>query len=105
MNGSEVWGNRIYDMPEIDKLHNKFCKYLLGVIPSTSNNAVLGQLGTFPLAKLCKQRALFYYLKVVNDPNSLMYTVFNEQYNLLLCLRPNTSSRLMWSNAVNTIGP
>ena len=35
MYGSEVWG--IYDMPEIDKLHYKFCKYSLGVKPSTSN--------------------------------------------------------------------
>ena len=28
------------------------------------------------------------------------YTVLNEQYNLLLCLRLNTSSKSMWSNAV-----
>jgi len=87
-------------MPEINKLHYTFCKYLLGVKPSTSNDAVLGELGRFPLATLCKQRALCYCLKLVNDPNSLIYTVLNGQYNFLLCLRLNTSSKSMWSNAV-----
>jgi len=39
---SEFWG--IYDIPEIEKLHYKFCKYLLGVKPSTCNYAVLVEL-------------------------------------------------------------
>ena len=36
--GSEVWG--IYCIKEIDKLHIKFCKYVLGVKTQTSNFAV-----------------------------------------------------------------
>ena len=53
--GSEVWG--IYNTNDVDKLHLKFCKLLLGVRPKTSNAAVFGELGRFPLSIICKQRA------------------------------------------------
>ena len=36
---SEVWG--IYDTKEMDQLHLKFNKYVLGVRQTTSNVAVL----------------------------------------------------------------
>ena len=62
MYGSEIWG--IYSTREVDKLHYKFCKYVLGVKPTTSNAAVLGELGRFPLAILCKQRAIRYWIKI-----------------------------------------
>jgi len=45
---SEVWG--IFNIKEIDKLHSKFCKYVLGVRQATSSVAVLGELGRFPLS-------------------------------------------------------
>jgi hypothetical protein len=40
---SEVWG--IYEFPEVDKIHIKFCKLVLGVKQQTPNLAVLGELG------------------------------------------------------------
>ena len=43
---SEVW--EIYCIKEIDKLHIKFCKYVLGVKTQISNFAVY-ELGRFPL--------------------------------------------------------
>lgn len=36
---SEIWG--IYDLKEIDKLHLRFCKRILGVRQQTANAAVL----------------------------------------------------------------
>ena len=45
--GSEVWG--IYCIKEIDKLHIKFCKYVLGVKTQTSNFAVYDELGRFSI--------------------------------------------------------
>ena len=56
--GSEVWG--VYNLREVDKLHLKVCKLILGVRPQTSNTAVLGEFGIFPLSMLCKQRTLNY---------------------------------------------
>ena len=52
--GCEVWG--IYDLFEVDKLHYKFCKFILCVRPQTFNAAVLGDLGRIPLSLICKQR-------------------------------------------------
>ena len=43
---SEVWG--IYGYNDIDIIHMKFCKLLLGVRKQTVNVAVLGELGRFP---------------------------------------------------------
>ncbi|XP_053386465.1 uncharacterized protein LOC128550759 [Mercenaria mercenaria] len=76
---SEVWG--IYDFKEIDKLHIKFCKTILGVRQQTPNLAVYGELGRFPLSVICKQRALKYWLKIMQNPNSPMYRIFMEQCN------------------------
>ena len=71
---SEIWG--IYNIDEVDKLHFKFCKTILGVRPQTSNAAVLGELGRCPLSIICKQRALSHRVKIKQNPLSLMHTVY-----------------------------
>lgn len=53
--GSEV--NGIYDLKEIDKLHIKLCKRILGVKQPTPNCAIYGKLGRFQLSVLCKERS------------------------------------------------
>ena len=75
--GSEVWG--VYNMKEVDKLNYKFCKIILGVRPQTSNAAVYGELGRFPLYVVARQRAVKYWIKVLENPDSLMYNVYNKQ--------------------------
>ena len=57
--GSEVWG--IYCKKEIDKLHIKFCKYVLDVKTQTSNFAVYGELGRFPFHIKAIKRSLKYW--------------------------------------------
>jgi hypothetical protein len=96
--GSEVWG--IYDNPDIDKLHYKFCKNILCVKQSTSNYAVLSELGRFPLAVLCKLRALRYWMKVANNQNSLLYQVFMEQMNVLTNF--NCTKNNLWCHALKS---
>ena len=65
LNGSEVWGylnpfkkrfqsndlvfDQIYLNLEIEKLHIKFSKYILGVNKRATNFATLSELGRFPL--------------------------------------------------------
>jgi len=78
--GSEVWG--IYNTPEVDKIHLRFCKLILGVKQQTLNASVFGELGRFPLAVICKQRSLYDWIKVMNNPDSLMYEMFNKQRTL-----------------------
>ena len=55
--GSEVWG--AYNIKEVDKLHIKFCKLILGVRPQTSNVAVFGDLEDF--------RCLYYVNKELSS--------------------------------------
>ena len=75
--GSEVWG--IYENKEIDKLHIKFCKRILGVRQQTPNIAVLGELGRFPLSVISKQPSIIYWSKIMKKTNSIEIKVFNEQ--------------------------
>jgi hypothetical protein len=45
--GSEIWGTEIREAIEI--IHRKLCKYVMGVGSQTSNTAVLGDCGRYPL--------------------------------------------------------
>ena len=75
--GSEVWGIHEYD--HVDKIHIKFCKSILGVRSQTTNYAVYGDLGRFPLSVIAKERAIKYWLKVISNQNSLMFRIFQAQ--------------------------
>jgi hypothetical protein len=77
--GSEVWG--VSATSEVDKLHIKFCKRILGVKRQTPNVAVLGELGRLPIAIKCKERVLKYWLKVLNNTESPVFNLYMHQYN------------------------
>ena len=66
---SEIWG--IYNYKEVDKLHIRFCKMVLGVRNQTVNYAVLGELGRLPLS-IIAFRSIKYWLKIQdkNNPNT-----------------------------------
>ena len=76
--GCEVWGmlnpftskfrntllnfSRIFDKLPAEKLHQTFCKYILGVHSKTSNTAVLSELGRFPIYfNIVKALVKYYY--------------------------------------------
>ncbi len=61
--GAEVWGYTI--RPDIENVHIKFCKYILGVSRNTSNCAVLGECGRKPLYVLYMSKCIKYWLKLV----------------------------------------
>ena len=65
--GSEVWG--VSKFKEVDKLHIRFCKYILGVRQQTPNLAVYGQLGRFPLYVICKEMSIKFWLKIMKNDN------------------------------------
>ena len=71
-------------MQEVDKLNYTFCKIILGVRPQTSNAAVLGEVGRFLLSLIARQRAVKYWTKVLQNPNSLIYDVYNKQRDLFI---------------------
>jgi len=97
--GSEIWG--VYDFKEVDKLHVKFCKYILGVRPQTSTVAVLGELGRFPLSVICKERALKYWCKIMKNSESLPSKIFQEQIHDVSFNSLNLKNS--WGKAVNNL--
>ncbi|MES9881010.1 MAG: reverse transcriptase domain-containing protein [Sedimenticola sp.] len=98
--GSEVLG--ISCESEIDKIHIKYCKSILGLKRQTPNAAVYGELGRLPISILCKERVLRFWLKLVHNtntnisPTSIMY---NQQ---LEDVRQNPNVK-NWANRVKSI--
>ena len=52
---------KILDSLEIEKVHIKFCKFLLGVNKRVVNLAVKGELTRFPVGISCMLQALKYW--------------------------------------------
>ena len=91
--GAEIWG--VYKFRNVDKLHMKFLKSLLGVKRQTPNYAVLGEFGRLPLSVICKQRPLKFWCKIMIRNNILLYETYSE-----LCNRMYQNS---WSRRNNDI--
>ena len=66
--GSEVWG--FHDAPEIERVHLKFCKSILGVKTSVQNDFVYGELQRRPLKYARIMNILKYWLKIVHGEKS-----------------------------------
>ena len=72
----EVWGFIRAD--NIERVHRKFCKWVLNVKPSTSSLALYGEVGRFPLL-LCRQsRIVKYFLKInsVDNNNCILWNAY-----------------------------
>ena len=60
----------------------KFAKYILGVNKTSSNMAVLGDLGMFPCSTDALKLAVGYWHHLVNSSTkSLIYTVYNSAHD------------------------
>ena len=93
MYGSEVWG--VYNYKDVDKLHIKFLKYLLGVKKQTPNSAVYGELGRFPLSVLCKERSIKFWIKIMSSQASPIFNIYMDQ-----CATINGAC---WAKRINSI--
>ena len=94
--GGEIWGLlttgtmkkelEIYDIFkdwEYEKLHVKFCKYLLGVNKRSTNIAALSELGRLPLCISHIVAMFSYWLRLENvHANSLLHHAFKESTSL-----------------------
>lgn len=64
----EVWG--FCQAENIERVHRKFLKSILGVKISTNNSAIYGELGRYPLYLIRYVRIIKYYLKLYSEQNS-----------------------------------
>ena len=78
---SEVWGYD--DCKDIEIVHNKFCRYLLGVKKSRNIAAMYGELGRMPLRVVRKLRMLKYWIRILenSNENSFVYKIYEMMYN------------------------
>ena len=78
---SEVWGYD--DCKDIEIVHNKFCRYLLGVKKSTNIAAMYGELGRMPLRVVRKLRMLKYWIRILENSNEnpFVYKIYEMMYN------------------------
>lgn len=80
--GSEIWG--FHDSKDIERVHLKFLKQLLGVHSQTCNNAIYGELGRVPLSVSRKERILKYWCKLLNDRNCLLYKIYENEFAVFI---------------------
>ena len=67
---SEIWGYKKYD--EIEKIHLRFCKYLLGVVKNTTGHAVLGVVGRYPIFITNYTKCIRYWIKLIEIENGCL---------------------------------
>ena len=79
----EVWG--FSKSKEIERIHLKYCKQILGVKLSTSNAGVYGELARYPLYICRFVRIIKYWFKLLHTDNIILRNVYtlslNDCYN------------------------
>ena len=80
---SEIWGHDSKeDSGEIEKNSLDFVNYILGVHRNTTNLAIYGELGVYPLNIDIKTKMILYHLYLKNQENKLLTGALAELQKL-----------------------
>ena len=93
--GAEIWGTK-YAGP-IEAVHIKYCKYILRVSSSTSNAAVMGELGRYPLYIHYFCRCVKFWFNIIHN-NASEPRLRTSMYNNLKRLDDN--GRHTWATEI-----
>ena len=86
------------DNNPLENIHRKFCKYLLGVHRKSSNAAVRGELGSFPIAIIFLTQSLKYWSRLTMiKSNSRIYHTYAE------CLTLHRNKNNNWISHIHTL--
>ena len=96
--GCEVWG--IEDCKDIERLHLKFCKTILGVSQYTSSAMIYGELGRVPLSVAIKTRIVSYWHRLLTCPTQKLASTM---YNIVSHITHMGFNELKWSSYVKSI--
>ena len=91
--------DNVYSGSLCEKIHLKFCKFILGVHKRTTNIAVMSELGRFPLYFKIIKGMLFYWYRLENLVKE--FPLLKEAYyngTKLLYLSKKPSSFMVWIN-------
>ena len=81
---SEIWG--FSKSKEIERIHMKFCKRILGVKSSTCNMAIYGELGRYPLYINRYTRIIKFWCKIIYSDNIIIKKLYED---MLLSAKDN----------------
>ena len=62
--GSAIWGT--HNCLDVEKIHHRFCKFVLGVRTTTINSAVRGELGRHPIRSYIYIQILRFWFKCIH---------------------------------------
>lgn len=100
MYNCELWG--FENLQVIERMHLKYCKYVLCLKKSTPDIMVYGELGRFPLYIEIYCRIIKYWLKLINGKSSkLVYKLFFICKNVIDANIAN--NRFKWLQKVKDI--
>ncbi|KAL4237739.1 hypothetical protein ACF0H5_002452 [Mactra antiquata] len=74
-----VWGFNKYN--DLERIHLRFCKFVLGVRQNACNAAVYGELGRYPLYIHRYIQILKYWFKVKDSSNIILKTMYQVSKN------------------------
>jgi len=66
--GAEVWGTKKFK--DIESIQIYFCKKMIGLPQQTTNNAVMGECGQYPVYIECVKKCIKYWLKILRMPDT-----------------------------------
>ena len=87
------------DTNAIENLFNKFCKHILEVHRNTTNLAIQGELGTFPLLIDVKISMVSYYLYLGQLNNHLITDALTEKKKM----HAQNNNRRSWISMVERV--
>ncbi len=95
---NSAWKTRIYQQTAFEKMHLRWCKYILGVHSKSSNLAVTSDLGRYPLFTDIFTGMVKFWLRLQNyDKNSLLYDSYVSNISLM------TSGDQCWLSNIRKI--
>ena len=94
---SEVWG--FHAAPNIERVHLKFCKSILGVKSSTQNNFIYGELNRQPMKAMRMYNIIKYWLQLVHGEISL----YANQCYINSLHELEQRPRQCWANSVKNL--
>ena len=97
--GCEVWASESADI--IEKIHLRFCKYILQVNKSTCSNMVYGELGVTPLILDAKSRMIMFWARIYKTNSTPKLS--SVLYQLLLNLYKRDIYKSPWISTVKNI--
>ena len=100
--GCEIWG--FHNAPDIERVHIKFLKQILGVRSQTTNNAVYGELARLPFSVVRSLRIVKYYFKIMKSSDSLMYKVLHGDVDNFGNITNNKSWAAEVKSLLNDLG-